>query len=134
MAWIEVIIIFIQNTTQRSEQSAYGGPWRQQRRISFSAHFELREKERNLDRKEIIGFLNGGLDRIIAIEDRFDEEDEKKGLGRKYMLLYRKNDSYDVNIIISLQKDGSYKIVTAREQNVKKRGYYGGLNAVQPPD
>lgn len=71
-----------------------------------------------------MNFLNHGLDGIIAIEDVSDKEEEMAGLGHKFIFLYRKNAKHDMHLVVSWRSDGSYNIVSAREQNIKKRDAY----------
>ncbi len=125
MAWTrEVIIFFWETNRSRKQQEISCSQEFSQRCISYSAHYKVREKERNLDRNDIIRVLNGGLEGIIAIEDRSERDEIRSGLGLKYMILFKKDARHDIHLIVSRKDDGSYNVVSAREQNVKKRGVY----------
>ncbi len=85
--------------------------------ISFSNHFFLRAKLREIKESNIIDRLKD-CNGLILVEEQGAEPK-----GNKYRLLFKYVSNYDLRVIVSI-KDKHINVVTAHIQNVKKRKAY----------
>lgn len=86
-----------------------------------SVHFEQREKERDLDRKEILGLLQSSQPVVKTGVRR----DWRGNYRLSECLIYRRDPKHDIFVVVGRNPgDICYTLVTARVQSSKRRKWW----------